>query len=195
MGFLDLWFLGIALAMDCFTVSIVCGIILKKNVWPITLKVAFLFGFFQALMPLLGWLGTFYFQEQLEAFDHWIAFGLLAFLGGKMIWGALHEDDVEAFDPASTKKQLELSFATSIDALAVGISFACTGYNSVASLTWPLIIIGICSFAFSIAGNLIGVRFGDTVRKRIKPELLGGIVLICIGLKVLFSHLHLFGLS
>lgn len=189
MHFFDLWLLGAALAMDCFTVSIVCGIILKRTVWEIVLRIALLFGFFQALMPLLGWIGTFYLKDYLQAFDHWIAFGLLSFLGGKMIWGSFHEEEVEQFNPAQLKKQLELSVATSIDALAVGISFACTGYDNLQSLTWPLLIIGICSFLFSIAGNLLGVKFGVAVCKRLKPELLGGLVLIFIGIKVLISHL------
>ncbi|MCQ2207150.1 MAG: manganese efflux pump MntP family protein [Paludibacteraceae bacterium] len=189
MDFLDLWLLGVALAMDCFTVSIVCGLILKRTVWGTTLKIAFLFGFFQALMPLIGWFCTSHFKDHIQAFDHWVAFGLLAFLGGKMIWGSFHEEEVEPFNPANTKKQLELSVATSIDALAIGISFACTGYDNLQSLTWPLLIIGICSFAFSIAGNLLGVKFGEAVCKRLKPELIGGLVLLFIGVKVLISHL------
>lgn len=190
MNFFDLFLLGVALAMDCFTVSIVCGVIMNQRQWGTILRIAFLFGFFQAAMPLLGWLGTHYFQSYIEAFDHWIAFGLLAFLGGRMIKESFKaEEEIEHFDPTSLKKQLELSVATSIDALAIGISFACTGYKTMSSLAWPLIIIGLCSFIFAIAGHLLGVRFGDAVRKRIKPELLGGIVLLFIGVKVLVSHL------
>ncbi|MCQ2191871.1 MAG: manganese efflux pump MntP family protein [Paludibacteraceae bacterium] len=189
MDIIDLWLLGAALAMDCFTVSIVCGIIMSKPKWGTILRIAFLFGFFQAMMPLIGWWGTHYFKDYIEAIDHWIAFGLLAFLGGKMIWGTFHEDEIEPFNPSDTKKQLELSIATSIDALAVGISFACTGYETFNSLIVPLAIIGITSFAFSIAGNGIGLKFGEKVRKRLKPELLGGLVLIFIGVKVLLSHL------
>ena len=195
MDLFDLWFLGVALAMDCFTVSIVCGVTLRRTVWSIAIKTALLFGIFQALMPLLGWLGTFYLNNYIKPFDHWIAFGLLAFLGGKMIWGSFQEETDHQFKPDSLRMQLALAVATSIDALAVGISFACMGYDTIGSLAVPLPIIGLCSFAFSIAGNQLGVKFGAKVCSNIKPELLGGLILIGIGIKVLYTHLSEEGIS
>lgn len=189
MNLLDIWLLAVALAMDCFTVSIVSGVIVSRHLWGLVMRMAFLFGAFQALMPLLGWLATSHFSEQLEAVDHWIAFVLLAFIGGKMIKESFEDEEEQTFNPQSLRVQLLLSVATSIDALAVGISFACIGYHSLVSLTFPLIIIGIVSFLFSVVGYLFGVRFGRSIARRLKPALLGGIILIVIGVKILVSHL------
>lgn len=189
MNLLDIWLLAVALAMDCFTVSIVSGVIVRRHLWGLVMRMAFLFGTFQALMPLLGWLATSHFSEQLEAVDHWIAFVLLAFIGGKMIKESFEDEEEQTFNPQSLRVQLLLSVATSIDALAVGISFACIGYHSLVSLTFPLIIIGIVSFLFSVVGYLFGVRFGRSIARRLKPALLGGIILIVIGVKILVSHL------
>lgn len=189
MNLLDIWLLAVALAMDCFTVSIVSGVIVRRHLWGLVMRMAFLFGAFQALMPLLGWLATSHFSEQLEAVDHWIAFVLLAFIGGKMIKESFEDEEEQTFNPQSLRVQLLLSVATSIDALAVGISFACIGYHSLVSLTFPLIIIGIVSFLFSVVGYLFGVRFGRSIARRLKPALLGGIILIVIGVKILVSHL------
>ena len=150
---------------------------------------AFLFGFFQALMPLLGWLGISHFQSYMEAYDHWIAFGLLAFIGGRMIKESFGPEEEQHFNPRRLRTQLLLAIATSIDALAIGISFACTGYNTLGQLTLPLIIIGVVSFLFSIIGYLLGARFGRIIAHRFKPELLGGIILIGIGVKILIEHL------
>ncbi len=195
MSILELWFLAIALAMDCFTVSIVFGVLLRKIEWRTILVVAFLFGLFQAMMPLAGWLATNSFSSLIEDYDHWIAFGLLAFLGGRMIKESFSDDEEEAeaeakhINPRKLKTQLVFAVATSIDALAVGISFTCLGFNTISSLSLPLLIIGFVSLAFSIVGSLLGIRFGKGVEKRLKPELLGGIVLIIIGIRVLCEHL------
>ena len=189
MNSLDIWLLAVALAMDCFTVSIVSGVIVRRHLWGLVLRMAFLFGAFQALMPLLGWLATSHFSEQLEAVDHWIAFVLLAFIGGKMVKESFEDEEEQTFNPQSLRVQLLLAVATSIDALAVGISFACIGYDSLVSLTFPLIIIGIVSFLFSVVGYLFGVRFGRSIARRLKPALLGGIILVVIGVKILVSHL------
>lgn len=189
MNSLDIWLLAVALAMDCFTVSIVSGVIVRCHLWGLVLRMAFLFGAFQALMPLLGWLATSHFSEQLEAVDHWIAFALLAFIGGKMVKESFEDEEEQTFNPQSLRVQLLLAVATSIDALAVGISFACIGYDSLVSLTFPLIIIGIVSFLFSVVGYLFGVRFGRSIARRLKPALLGGIILVVIGVKILVSHL------
>ena len=169
MSLLDIILLAVALAMDCFTVSIVSGVI-KKLSYGIV-RMAFLFGFFQAMMPLLGWLGISYFRSYMEAFDHWIAFLMLVFIGGKMIWESFGPEEEQHFNPSRLHTQLLLAIATSIDALAIGISFACTGFTELSQLTMPLLIIGIVSFLFSIIGYHLGRRFGKTITRRMKPEL------------------------
>ena len=202
MNLLDIILLAVALAMDCFTVSIVSGVIdhgdwhndsseakIRVPVPVIYLRMAFLFGLFQALMPLLGWLGISHFQAYMEAYDHWIAFGLLGFIGGKMIWESFGDEEDQHFNPNRLRTQLLLAVATSIDALAIGISFACTGFTELSQLTMPLLIIGIVSFLFSIFGYHLGRRFGKAITRRLKPELFGGIILVLIGLKILLSHL------
>ena len=189
MNQLDIWFLAVALATDCFTVSIACGIIVKRMEWGITLRMALLFGVFQALMPLLGWLGISNFSHYLEEVDHWIAFGLLAFLGCRMIRDAFLPVEDHSMNPRRFKTQFLLGVATSIDALAIGIPFACMGFKQVSSLDYPLFVIGIVAFISTIIGMWLGVRFGKPLERRLKPELLGGIILIIIGVKVLISHL------
>ena len=204
MNIIDIILLAVALAMDCFTVSIVSGLtdyghqenrlstegqtVIKRPVPSVTwvYRMALLFGLFQALMPLLGWLGIIHFETYIEAYDHWIAFSLLVFIGGKMVWESLGDEEEQHFNPRRLHTQLILAVATSIDALAVGISFALTGYTILSQLTIPLIIIGIVSFLFSLAGYHLGRRFGKPIRKKMKPELIGGIILISIGLKILF---------
>ena len=188
MNLLDIILLAIGLAMDCFTVSIVSGIIQRMPKTTL-FRMAFLFGFFQALMPLLGWLGISHFQSYMEAYDHWIAFGLLGFIGGKMIWESFGPEEEQHFNPLKLHTQLLLAVATSIDALAVGISFACTGYTALNQLTLPLIMIGVVSLLFSIIGYHLGRRFDKSITRRLKPELLGGVILILIGVKILLSHL------
>lgn len=192
MNLLDIWMLSVALAMDCFTVSIASGVILRKREWEPILRMSFFFGFFQAMMPFLGWLATCYFAHYIEAYDHWVAFGLLAFLGGKMIYESFQPEEQHFFNPRKLHTQLLLSVATSIDALAVGISFAVTGYTTMSLLLEPLVWIGIGSFLFGVFGHLLGLQFGEAVRKRLRPELVGGIILILIGVKILLSHISFF---
>lgn len=192
MSLLDIILLAVALAMDCLTVSIVSGVLLGgeiKEEGGKMIRMAFLFGFFQALMPLIGWLGISYFQSFIEDYDHWIAFSLLAIIGGRMVWESLNPAEEQHFNPRRLRTQLLLAIATSIDALAVGISFACTGYTSFGQLTLPLVIIGVVSFLFSLIGYQLGARFGRSIAHRLKPELLGGIILIGIGIKILIEHL------
>ena len=197
MSLLDIILLAVALAMDCLTVSIVSGVIevkseeVKSEKWWI-IRMAFLFGLFQAMMPLIGWLGISHFQAYMEAYDHWIAFAMLGFIGGRMVWESFNPDQEQHFNPRRLRTQLLLAIATSIDALAVGISFACTGYTAVGQLALPLIIIGVVSFLFSLIGYRLGARFGRSIARRLKPELFGGIILIGIGVKILMEHL--FGL-
>ena len=202
MSLLDIIFLAIALAMDCFTVSIVSGVIdqgdrsrdtlHRRDHGPVPLiylRMALFFGLFQALMPLMGWLGISLFSHYIEAIDHWIAFALLAFIGGKMIWESFGPEEEQHFNPRKLRTQLLLAIATSIDALAVGISFACTGYDALSQLALPIAIIGLVSFLFSILGFCLGHHFGGAITRRLKPELLGGIILVGIGVKILVSHI------
>ena len=179
MSTLEIWLLAVSLAIDCFTVSVTSGIILRRIQWRTFLKMAFFFGFFQASR----------FNHLIESYDHWIAFALLAFLGIRMIREHFKDSEECSFDPTSLKVILTMAVATSIDALAVGISFAFTGFNSIDQLFSPLIIIGIASFVLSIVGNLIGIFFGK--RFNLRMELFGGLVLIGIGVKILVEHLFL----
>ena len=185
----DLLLLSVALAMDCFTVSIMSGVILRRPLGMAILRMAVLFGVFQAAMPLLGWLGTAHFSQYIESVDHWIAFALLAFIGGRMVKESFDDEEHQSFNPLQLRSQVLLAVATSIDALAIGISMACLGYNHVSQLSVPLLMIGVVSLLFSLLGYWLGVRFGRMIAQRLKPELIGGLVLIFIGVKVLLSHL------
>lgn len=189
MSLIDITFLALALAMDCFTVSIVSGVIIRKYILSVILRMAVLFGLFQAMMPFIGWLGISYFSHYLESVGHWIAFGLLAFLGGKMIKDSFGSEEEAHFDPSKLTSQLLFAVATSIDALAVGISFACLGYKNIEQLTLPLIVIGVCSFVMSILGNILGVMCGKSIVKRLKPEFIGGVILLLIGFRILYEHI------
>ena len=186
---MQLWemvLLGVGLSMDAFAVSICHGLGMRKiNFWHATV-VALFFGGSQALMPLLGWLLGSQFQQYIERFDHWIAFALLAVIGGKMLWETLHGGD-EDEKPEDSKLDLgRLSFmavATSIDALAVGVSLALLRVNiALAAST-----IGVTTFAISFGGVLVGYRFGSRYKQ--KAEITGGVVLILIGLKILLEGL------
>jgi len=185
----DLLLLSIALAMDCFTVSMMSGVMLRRSINAAILRMALLFGVFQAAMPLAGWIGTAHFSQYLEAVDHWIAFGLLVFIGGKMIKESFDDNGEPSFNPLHFRTQLLLAVATSIDALAVGISMVCLGYSHITMLAEPLLMIGVASLVLSVVGYWLGVRFGRIVARRLRPELLGGLVLVFIGIKVLLSHL------
>lgn len=190
MTTLEIWLLAISLAMDCFTVSITSGIIMRRICWRTFFIMAFFFGLFQAVMPLIGWFAASRFSHLIEDYDHWIAFGLLAFLGGRMIKESFSNEDKRCFDPTKLKVVVTLAIATSIDALAIGISFAFVGINSFTSILSPIIvIIGFTSFVISTLGSLIGVFCGK--RFNLRMELWGGLVLIIIGVKILIEHLFL----
>ena len=139
--------------------------------------------------PLLGWLAINSFAHYVEAFDHWIAFGLLSFLGVRMIRDAYLPEEQRKMNPCELKNQLVLAVATSIDALAIGISFACMGYRHVTTLTQPLLLIGVVTFVLTLLGMKLGTHFGASIERKLKPALLGGIILIAIGIKVLITHL------
>ena len=189
MSALDLWLPAIGLAMDCFTVSIASGIILKRIEWKPILSMAFCFGLFQALMPLISWALFVRVGSLLQQIDHWVAFGLLLFLGGNMIREAFSKEEEHHFNPHRWVVILTLAVATSIDALAVGISFAFIGFNTLTSMVYPLVVIGLVSFVFSLVGSGLGIWFGIGIAKKLKPELLGGIILIIIGCKIVIQHL------
>ena len=189
MPFIDMLLLAVAVAMDCFTMAIASGIIIKKFQWRTALSMAFFFGLFQMAMPLLGWFAVNSFAHYVEAFDHWIAFGLLAFLGGHMIRDAYLPEEQRKMNPCELKNQLVLAVATSIDALAIGISLACMGYRHVTTLTQPLLLIGVVTFVLTLLGMKLGTHFGASIERKLKPALLGGVILIAIGIKVLITHL------
>ena len=186
MYWTDILLLSVALAMDCFAVSIVSGVVVRRWLWAPMVRMAVLFGLFQALMPLIGWLATSRFRQYIEDYDHWVAFGLLTFLGVRMIIDSRRPPQEQHFNPLRLSVQLTQAVATSIDALAVGISFAATGYGA-SQLTFPLLAIGAGSLVLSVAGCLLGIRFGQDISRRLQPELLGGLILLFIGVKILFE--------
>lgn len=186
MSFIDLILLALSLAMDCFSVSIVSGAILRSWQGKTIVRISILFGFFQALMPLIGWLLVIHFAASLAVYGHWIAFALLLFIGGKMIWESIHgNEETTAFHPHHLRTQLLLAIATSIDALAVGVSMAVTGYTSMGKLWWPLTVICMVSLLMSLLGHRLGISFGKSIAHRIQPELIGGIILVLLGVKIL----------
>lgn len=176
--------ISFGLAMDAFAVSITNGITIQCLKLRHALRIAIFFGGFQALMPVLGWLAGIGLKQYVESYDHWIAFGLLFFIGIKMIYEAIWIDEVEKkCDPLNILVLLGLAIATSIDALAVGVSFAFLKIDIVS----PALIIGLITFLLSLAGVFIGNRMGDKLGS--KMEILGGIILIGMGFKILLSHL------
>ena len=189
MTHIEVWLMALALAMDCFAVAIASGIIFKRVIWKPMLTMAFLFGFFQALNPLLGWWGADLCREAIECIDHWIAFAILGFLGARMVIESFKEEEKRRFNPRSYKAIFTLAIATSIDALAVGISFSCMGDQTLSSLSYPLAVIFLVSFVMSILGLGLGLKFGNSFAKKLHAEMWGGIILLFIGAKVLFEHL------
>ena len=189
MTHIEVWLMALALAMDCFAVSIASGIIFKRVVWKPMLTMAFLFGFFQALNPFLGWLGTDMFRNVIESVDHWLAFAILGFLGIRMIVELFKEEEKRRFNPRRYKVIFTLAIATSIDALAVGISFSCMGYHTASSLCYPLTVIFLVSFIMSLLGLGLGLKCGNGFAEKLRAEMWGGIILLFIGCRVLFEHL------
>lgn len=184
MSFVEILLIGIGLSMDAFSVSICKGLTTKQFSWKIALTCGLWFGFFQALMPLIGYFLGEQFEEYITAVDHWIAFGLLFLIGANMIREALSRKEDEPSDSSlGFKTMLFLAIATSIDALAVGISFACIQVKIWSSI----LIIGLTTFLFSVLGVKIGNAFGSKYEK--SAGIVGGIILILIGLKILLEHL------
>jgi putative Mn2+ efflux pump MntP len=176
--------IAIALAMDAFAVSLAAGVTLERITGRHLFRFGFHFGLFQALMPIIGWLAGITVQKWISAYDHWIACGLLMFVGGKMIYEAcLGEDDAEtSADPTRGMTMVMLAVATSIDALAVGLSLGMLGV----SVWFPAVIIGVVCCILTVGGMLLGGKIGSMWGKRV--EVLVGVVLCGIGLKILIEH-------
>lgn len=187
MGLLTTLFMGFALAMDAFAISITKGITLRKINTFISFKIAFFFGVFQAIMPLIGWLLGIKFQSYITAIDHWIALFLLSFIGLKMIFEAYEDNNnpeisVTCENELNNKELIILSIATSIDALAVGISFAFLNVN-----IFPLCLsIGIITFILCFIGVMVGSFLGPIFKNY--SQIVGGIILILIGINILNKH-------
>lgn len=185
MDLLTLLTLAVGLAMDAFAVSICKGLAMREKVLKKGIIVGLWFGGFQALMPTIGFfLGT-QFKDQITSIDHWIAFVLLGLIGINMVKEALSNDEEQADDSIAVKEMFMLAVATSIDALAVGITFAFLNVHIVSAAS----MIGVCTFLISFAGIKIGNIFGTKYKS--KAELVGGIILILLGFKILFEHLHI----
>lgn len=183
MGIIETFFIGVGLAMDAFAVSVCKGLSMSKMDWKKSFTIALYFGFFQMIMTLIGfWLGA-GFSEWIEQIDHWIAFILLGFIGGKMIkesFGKLENLN----DSVDLKTMIGLGIATSIDALAVGITYA---FLDAKNCFFSFFLIGIITFAISLCGVKIGNKFGNLYGR--KAELCGGLILIFIGVKILVEHI------
>ncbi len=183
MDLLSLFLIAVGLSMDAFAVSVCKGLATPKYKLKYSMICGAWFGGFQALMPTVGYLLGVNFKKYITAIDHWIAFVLLALIGFNMIREALKNDD-EGADPSFTaKSMLLLAIATSIDALAIGITFAFLDVNIVAAV----LFIGVCTFVISAAGVKIGSVFGT--RFKSKAEIAGGAILIILGLRILIEHL------
>ncbi len=185
MGVTEIILIGIGLAMDAFAVSVCKGLSVSKLTWKHTVIPAIYFGGFQALMPLIGWLLGIQFQNLIVSVDHWIAFVLLLIIGVNMIREALGDGEGETDASFSFIVMNTLAVATSIDALAVGITFAFLSVN----IWLAAALIGVITFMISAAGVRIGNIFGTRFQK--KAEILGGVILILIGTKILLEHLGL----
>ena len=186
MSFLSLMLMALALSMDAFAVAVCKGLAMKRITLKGAITVGLWFGIFQALMPLLGYLFGTVFGDSVRAVDHWVAFILLGFIGGKMIHESFSKDDKPANDSLLFLNMLGLAVATSIDALAAGITFAFLNVNIVNAVT----LIGITTFVLSAVGVKLGNVFG--VKYKSRAEFAGGVVLVALGIKILLEHLFNF---
>ena len=189
MGFFELFLIGIGLSMDAFAVAICKGLGMERINKRDTLLLALFFGGFQALMPLTGYLLGSRFASYIERWDHWIAFVLLAFIGGNMIRESREQEkeEIEHGGSIRYRELFTLAVATSIDALAVGVSFAFLGVHIAPAVT----LIGCTTFVLTLVGVWVGNLFGSRYKSR--AELTGGIILILIGVKILLEHLGILG--
>lgn len=192
MGFVELFLIAVGLSMDAFAVSVCKGLCMKRLDIRRAVVIALFFGVFQMVMPLVGWaLGT-QFEQYITPIDHWIAFVLLGFIGGKMLWEAFRgkgdETTCEIEEKLDIPELTMLAVATSIDALAVGITFAFLGVDIVPSV----ILIGATTFVLALVGVAVGHRFGARYEKL--ANVVGGVVLVLIGTKILLEHLGIVSL-
>ena len=183
MGILELFLIGVSLSMDAFAVAVCHGLSMPRLNLRQGAVIALFFGGFQALMPFLGWVLGSQFARYIESVDHWVAFALLALIGGNMVREARSQETGEADGSLSAKAMAPLAVATSIDALAVGVTFAFFSVSIVPAIT----IIGVTTFCISLGGVVVGNFFGTRYKQR--AELTGGIVLILLGAKILLEHL------
>lgn len=183
MSFIEIFFIGVGLAMDAFAVSICKGLSMKKLDVKKGMVIGGYFGFFQGIMPLIGFLLGFSFESFITKIDHWVAFILLSIIGGNMLKEALSNDEESSDDKVDFKTMFPLAVATSIDALAIGITFAFLKVN----ILLAILVIGIVTFIISFTGVFIGNKFGSKYEKR--AEIVGGLILILMGLKILLEHL------
>lgn len=183
MGIIELLLLSIGLGMDAFAVAICKGMSMKKMDWKKAFIIGLYFGGFQAIMPVIGYFLGSTFENIITNFDHWVAFLLLTIIGGNMIKDSFSKESDSFCDDVNFKTMIVLAIATSIDALAVGITFAFLKVNLILAIS----LIGIITFILSIIGTKVGNRFGDKYEN--KAEFIGGIILILLGLKILLEHL------
>lgn len=186
MSIIELLLIAVGLSMDAFAVSVCKGLASERVTPKHLFIVGIWFGGFQALMPAIGYFLGSAFEKYITSVDHWIAFVLLVFIGGSMIKEARSQEENEADDSLAVKTMFALAVATSIDALAVGITFAFL-IESISHLIFALCSIGIITFILSAAGMKAGNLFGS--KYKAKAEIAGGIILILIGLKILLEHL------
>jgi putative Mn2+ efflux pump MntP len=184
MELLTILLIAIGLSFDTFTVSVSSGLILKKIDFLNATKIAVTLAIFQAAMPLIGWLAGSEIKDYAVDFDHWIAFGILGLLGGKMIYESFkNEPELHTINPLDIRVMIGMAIATSIDALIVGFSFALLNYKIIISIG----IIGVVTYIVAMLGMLFGKKIGARLGRRM--EILGGVMLILIGLKILYEHL------
>ena len=185
IALVEIFLIAVSLALDAFAVSVSSGISIPGFGGRQAVKMGLWFGGFQFAMPLVGWLLGTGVSQYIEAVDHWVAFGLLALIGGRMVWGALGQgagEGEEASSDLSARRLCLLAIATSIDALAVGVSMAFMNVPVLLSA----VVIGVVAFALSVVGGLAGRRLGTLFQRR--AELVGGLVLVGIGVKILAEH-------
>lgn len=183
MTLFSLIVLAIGLCMDSFAVSLTSGVLMRPFNYVRACKLALILAIFQGLMPVIGWLLGVGFRDIIEAYDHWIALGVLVYLGSRMIYEALTNEGNECFDPCCTRTAMSLGLATSIDAMAVGVSLSFLHVD----ITLSAIVIGITTFLFSIVGIYIGRKIGTYLKR--SAGIIGGIILIIIGIKICIEHL------
>lgn len=185
MEFLSVVMIAIGLSFDSFAVSVTSGLVMKNITFRKATRIAFFLAFFQGGLPVLGWFLGYEIRDYVEAYDHWIAFGLLSVLGIRMILGGISNDPTKPqLNPLKLNVLIGMSIATSIDAFIVGISFALIQLP----ILYPVLIIAIITFIFSMLGILFGKKTGAKFGNRM--EIIGGLILLGIGIKILFEHIY-----